>query len=124
MLNEQETNTIENVYRAMQAGAEGEDQMISLFTDDGVLVESFSGASREHRGKSEIRDCYRAMMAAPRPPDFRLTLDRIDTEQGRIAADWTCTASVMPEPLKGRDEYVLQDGKIARLEILLLGGAA
>ena len=62
------------------------------------------------------------MMATPRPPDFRLVLDRIDTDGGGIAADWTCTASVMPAPLKGRDEYVLKDGKIERLEIRLRGG--
>lgn len=122
MLSEQDTETIRQVYAAMQLGKEGEDQMVGLFTEDGVLVEPFSGAPREHRGQAAIRECYQQMMAAPRPPDFQLALDRIDTEGGRVVADWTCTASVMPAPLKGRDEYVLKDGKIARLEIQLLGG--
>ncbi len=122
MLNEEDTNAIQGVYEAMQAGAKGEDRMIDLFAEDGVLVESFSGAPREHRGQAAIRECYRAMMAAPRPADFRLVLDRIDTEGDRILADWTCTASVMPAPLKGQDEYVVRDGRIERLEIRLLGG--
>jgi len=121
MLNESENMTIRAVYEAMQAGSVGEDRMVDLFTEDGVLVEPFSGAPREHRGQAAIRDCYRAMMAAPRPPDFELKLDRIDVEAGRIFAEWTCSASVMPVPMKGRDEYVLRGDKIERLEIRLEG---
>jgi len=124
MVNEHEKNTIEAVYEAMQAGATGEDRMVELFAEDGVLVEPFSGTPRTHHGQKAIRECYRMMMAAPRPPDFRLALDRIDAESGRILADWTCTASVMPGPMKGQDEYVLEGGKIKRLEIRLLGGPA
>lgn len=123
-MREMMNDTIRAVYEAMQAGAEGEDRMVGLFAEDGVLVEPFSGAPREHRGRAAIRECYRAMMAAPRPPDFRLTLDRIDAEGDTVAADWTCTASVMPTPMHGRDEYVMKAGQIARLEIRLLGGPA
>lgn len=122
MLSDQDTQTIGQVYVAMQLGPQGEEQMLGLFTEDGVLVEPFTGTPREHHGQAAIRECYQQMMATPRPPDFKIVLDRIDTQDGQVSAEWTCTASVMPVPLKGRDEYVLRDGKIAKLEIRLLGG--
>jgi hypothetical protein len=119
---ERDIETIQNVCDAMQAGAEGEELMLSLFADDGVLVEPFSGQPTEHVGKAAIREHYRRMTSAPRPLDFTLRLGQISTDGTKVYADWTCTASVMPAPLTGRDEYTMSDGKIERLEISITGG--
>ena len=55
-----------------------------------------------------------------RPPDMVVTMNRIDAEGQRVRAEWTCTASVLAEPMRGVDLYTLRDGKIARLETTLL----
>ncbi len=105
----------------MQAGPDSEELMMSLFAEDGILIEPFSGKPMTFVGKDAIRVRHKEMVAAPHPPDFHLEINRIYTDGTTVFSDWTCTApSVMPAPMKGRDEYVLRDGKIQKLEILLL----
>jgi len=124
MMEVQETDKqlVQQVCEAMQAGASGEDLMISLFAPDGVLIEPFGGTVQTHTGHDEIRRRYKLMTEAGRPPDFRLTVDRIWMEGETLMTNWTCTSQVLPAPMKGQDEFLIQDGKIARLEINLLGG--
>jgi hypothetical protein len=55
-----------------------------------------------------------------RPPDMVVTVNRIDAEGDRLRAEWTCTASVFAEPMRGVALYTLRDGKIARLETMLV----
>jgi len=119
---ETDRTVVQRVYEAMQAGPSGENLMLDLFTPDGVLVEPFSGQPRTHTGQDEIRQCYRAMMDMPRPPDFTLTVDRIWMKGDNVVADWTCSSQMMPAPLKGRDDFTIRDGRIERLEISLVGG--
>ena len=45
-----------------------------------------------------------------------VTMNRIDAEGQRVRDEWTRTASVLAEPMRGVDLYTLRDGKIARLE--------
>ena len=120
-VSDKDAQTIQKVCEAMQAGANGEDLMVSLFEEDGVLVEPFSGQAQHFVGHDAIRARYREMTGSPRPPDFTLTIDQVYADADSVFAEWSCTASVMPVPLKGRDEYHLRDGKIQRLEIRLLG---
>ena len=40
---QEQRNLIDNVTAAMQAGPAGEDAMLSLFTDDAILIEPFGG---------------------------------------------------------------------------------
>ena len=51
---------------------------------------------------------------------MKLVLDRADRDGDRVRADWTCTSPVFPAPMKGYDLFTIQDGKIARLEIVML----
>ena len=55
-----------------------------------------------------------------RPPDMVVTMNRIDAEGQRVRAEWSCTASVFAEPMRGVDLYTLRDGKVARLETTLV----
>jgi len=55
-----------------------------------------------------------------RPPDLVVTMNRIDAEGQRVRAEWSHTASVFAEPMRGVDLYTLRDGKVARLETTLV----
>ena len=114
--NEQEV--VERMFKAMQAGPDGEEPMVELFTDDAVLVEPFSGQTLTHRGKDAIRESFRGMWADP-APDMELKMDRVDRDGDRVRADWTCTSPVFPAPMRGYDLFTIRDGRIARLEIVL-----
>jgi hypothetical protein len=94
-VNPSDRKLIEQVTDAMQAGAAGQETMMSLFTDDAVLVEPFGGAPQAHEGIDAIRARYSEMVTT-RPPDFRLMLDRVDTDGTHVIADWTCTSVVLP----------------------------
>lgn len=52
-----------------------------------------------------------------------VTINRIDAEGQRVRDEWTRTASVLAEPMRGVDLYTLRDGKIARPETTLLNAS-
>lgn len=112
---------IEQVAAAMQAGPDGKEQMMALFTEDAVMVEPFAGHPQTHEGKEAVRTRYYEMVAEPRPPDFRLMLDRLDSDGKQVISEWTCTSSVFPAPMRGVSTYTIHEGKIKRLEIQFKG---
>ena len=107
---------IENLFRAMQKGPAGEADMMSLFADDAVFIEPFSGVPKTHTGTQAIKASFKGMWDNP-PPDMRLILDRVDVDADKLRAEWTCTSPVFPEPMKGFDLFTIRNGRIARLEI-------
>jgi hypothetical protein len=102
----------------MQAGPSGEPLMLSLFQEDAVFIEPFSGQPVSHVGLDAIRDSFREQTAHPLP-DMCLTLDRVDMDGALLRAEWTCTSSAFPSPMRGYDLFTIKDGKIARLEIVV-----
>ena len=120
-VNPSDRRLIDRVTEAMQAGPAGIEDMLGLFTDNAVLVEPFSGRSQTFEGIGSIRERYTAMVSEPRPPDFRLLLDRVDTDGTQVITAWTCTSAVFAAPMKGESRYRIRDGKIERLEIELMG---
>ena len=113
---ESNRKVVENLFKAMQAGPSGEDEMMSLFADDAVFIEPFSGQVRTHEGKTAIRVSFQEMWREP-VPDLQLTLDRVDLDGERLRAEWTCTSPVFPQPMRGYDLFTIGLGKISRLEI-------
>ena len=109
---------VEALYRAMQARPGGEEAMVSLFHDDAVFIEPFSGQPVTHTGRAAIGESFRQQTAHPLP-DMRLTLDRVDAEGSAVRAQWTCTSSAFSAPMRGHDLFTIRDGKIARLEIVV-----
>ena len=93
---------------------------MSLFADDAVFIEPFSGEPKTHAGFEVIREAFRDSWKEPPPPDMKLVLDRVDRDGDRVRAEWTCTSPVFPAPMKGCDLFTIRDGKIARLEIVML----
>lgn len=111
-------SVVENLFKAMQKGPAGGDDMLSLFAEDAVFIEPFSGVPQTHTGKAAIRQSFTGMWQDP-PPDMRLFLDRVDVDGDKVRAEWTCTSPVFPEPMKGFDLFTIRGGKIARLEIVV-----
>ncbi len=115
--NEDQT-VVENMFKAMQAGPEGENAMMDLFTRDAVFVEPFTVEARTHRGREAIRASFREMWKDP-APDMKLMVDRVDVDGDRVRADWTCTSPVFATPMRGHDLFNIQGGKIVRLEVVV-----
>jgi ketosteroid isomerase-like protein len=111
---------VENLFKAMQKGPSGEADMMSLFADDAVFIEPFSGTPQTHTGKPAIRASFKGMWENP-PPDMRLALDRVDVDGDKVRAEWTCTSPAFPQPMKGLDLFTIRGGKISRLEIVVTG---
>ena len=115
---ESDRRVIESLFKAMQAGPEGENAMMELFAEEATFIEPFSGQTQTHHGKSAIRESFKQMWQDP-APDLKLTLDRVDLDADCVRAEWTCTSPVFPEPMRGHDLFTISDGKIARLEIVM-----
>jgi len=118
---DQDKQVVQQVYESMQAGAAGKDALVGLFTDDAVFVEPFGGSPQTHAGIEAIRERIGQMIQQPRPPDFKLKVDQVATENGELVAYWTCTSEMMPGPMKGRDELKIRNGKISFLKIEITG---
>lgn len=113
-----ERQVIENVFRFMQTGPTAEKELLSLFAEDGVLVEPFTGQMQTHEGKAAIKASL-VPMWANQAPDMKILLDRVDLQGQTIRAEWTCTASVMPGPIRGYDLFQIKNGIINRMEIFV-----
>ncbi|MFQ5490968.1 MAG: nuclear transport factor 2 family protein [Phycisphaerae bacterium] len=109
---------VESLFRAMQAGSEGEKAMMDLFAEDAVFIEPFSGRAQTHQGKQAIGESFRQMWQNP-APDLKLVLDRVDLDGDDLRAEWTCTSPVFPEPMRGHDLFTIRHVKIVRLEIVV-----
>ena len=118
-IRDQQRHAIEGVFKAMQSGPGGEEALMALFADGAVLIEPFSGQPHTHVGKDAVRQSFRDQWKNPLP-NFSLTVDRVDLDRSQVRAEWTCTSSVFPTPMRGYDLFTLDDqGKIARLEIVV-----
>ena len=117
-VSEGDRQLVDDVFRVMQSGPDGAGEMLSLFSDDAVFIEPFSGTPRTHHGKDEIRDAFLDMERDP-VPDLKLVMDRLDLDGEQLRAEWTCTAPVFPAPMKGYDLFTIRAGKIARLEVVV-----
>ena len=111
---------IEDASRAMQIGPAAEAKILSLFTDDAVWVEPYTGQRRSHSGKKAIQSALQQMWKQPPPPGFAITTDRMDVEGSNIRVDWTCSAVGMPMMMRGYSLYTISaENKIARLELFI-----
>ena len=115
---DQDRKVVENMFKAMQAGPEGENAMMELFAADAVFIESFSGEVKTHQGKDAILTSFRETWKDP-APDMKLIVDRVDVEGDRVRADWTCTSPAFATPMRGHDLFNIAGGKIVRLEVVV-----
>lgn len=99
----------------MQTGASAEDEMMTLFTDDAVYVEPFTGSPATHAGKHAILAAMRRSWAQPLP-EVRIEVDRLHVDGDTVTADWTCHSPGLPNGRGcGTNVFTLRAGRIARL---------
>jgi len=91
---------------------------MSLFADDAIFIEPFSGVPLTHEGHQAIREAFKGMEENS-APDLELALERVDVDGNQLRAEWTCASPVFPEPMKGFDLFTIKNGKITRLEIVV-----
>jgi ketosteroid isomerase-like protein len=109
---------VEELLRAMQTGPSAFEELLALFSEDAVLVEPFAGSMQTHTGKQAIRGSLNEM-SQNRAADLTLKLDRVDMDGSAVRAEWTCTSTSMPGPMRGYDMVTIRGGKISRLEIFI-----
>ena len=97
---------VDRYYAAMRVGAAAEAEMLSLFTDDAVYSEPFSGSTDPAVGVDAIRDRMRAGWAQPLP-EMELDMLTIEVDGARATCTWECRSSVFPAPVRGQDVYTL-----------------
>jgi SnoaL-like domain len=106
---------IERFFRAMQAGATSEAQMMALFSDEAEYVEPFSGQVQTHVGKAAIRQTFVQGWQYPLP-DMTLQVDRFDISGDVVRVDWTCHSPGLPGGKgEGTNVFTLSRGMIVRL---------
>ena len=110
---------IQRYFAAMRRGAPAEEEMMALFAEDAVYVEPFTGESEPWVGKDAVRIALRRGWEQPLP-DLELDVKRIDISGTRATAEWVCSSSALPDPIAGRDEYTIADGKITRLVVRIV----
>jgi ketosteroid isomerase-like protein len=116
----QDDQTINRFYSAMQAGSTAEEEMMSLFADDAVYSEPFSGRGAHH-GKEAIRQVMRGGWER-RSPETKITVDHFEKSGNDVRVEWTCYMEMIPGgKMSGEDRFTLQDGRIVRLETRLGG---
>lgn len=100
----------------MQAGAASEAEMMSLFHDDAIYIEPFTGTIRTHVGKEAIRKTMQEGWKYPLP-DMRIEIDDFVVEGSQARARWTCYSPGLPGGQgQGENRFTLVDGRITRLE--------
>ena len=111
--------TVARFFAAMQAGASHESELLSLFAEDAVYIEPFSGRLREHRGRAAITAVMRDSLRNPLP-EMRVVMDRIDVAEGEVYVEWTCFSPALPGGSgSGVNHFVIQkdpEPKILRLK--------
>jgi ketosteroid isomerase-like protein len=107
-------------FRAMQAGAPGADELLSLFHDEAEYVEPFSGRELHHRGKPAIRAALEPGWKNPLP-EMTITVDRVDVSDDAVRAEWTCRSPALPGGAgRGVNTFDIREGRIAKLVTVLL----
>jgi len=109
---------VDRFFKAMQAGRDGEENLMALFAQDAVMTDPFAGEPQTHRGIDAVRESFRCTWEQP-APDVKLEVSRVDLDGESVRAEWTCTAPIFPSPIRGYDVFDIRDGKISRLEIVV-----
>jgi ketosteroid isomerase-like protein len=108
---------IERYFGAMRRGAEAEKDLVGLFAEDAIYIEPFV-SSEPAVGIDEIRQRLRRGWEQPLP-DLELDVLSIEVSGHEATARWVCRSPVLPGPVEGVDHYLIEHGRITRLEVRL-----
>ncbi len=114
----EQSETVWAYFGAMRRGADGESDLLALFTDDAIYIEPFSGATSAAIGIDAIRQRFRSGWAEPLP-DMELDVHSIDVVGSTATSRWECRSPALPGPVRGTDHYAFRDGRIAELRVTI-----
>ncbi len=112
------TELVRRYFDAMQTGADAEEDLMALFSEDAVYSTPFGEKPVTVQGREAIRSTFRASWENP-PPGLEVVVDRIEADGDRVVSYWTCTSPAFPAPVTGTDRYTVRDGLIAELHVTL-----
>ena len=112
---------IERYFAAMRVGGDAETEMLSLFAEDAVYSEPFSGIEEPAVGREAVRERMRAGWAAPLP-EMELDVLSVELTGDAASSTWECRSSAFPAPVRGRDDYTFRDGLIVELVVTITSG--
>lgn len=108
-------------FRAMQAGATAEADMMALFDHNAEYTEPFSGGPLTHRGIDAIRRAFTEGWKYPLP-DMTIETERFEIDGERIVVDWICRSPALPGGVgRGTNEFRIVNGLIRSLVTNLRG---
>lgn len=103
-------------FNAMMQGESAAAEMSSLFAEDAIYVEPFSGKAKSHTGRSKILRAMQQGWKSPLP-DMRITVDQVEADDFGVKAAWTCRSPALPKgAASGVNIFLLDKTKINRLE--------
>ena len=118
MERERVQDSLDRYYDAMRRGRAAEDQLVELFTDDGVYSTDLLGKRTEVVGRPAIRH-WLSRSWEQSPPEMELSVDEVVVEEGSATVRWTCTSPVFHGPMRGTDRFELEGERIRRLHTTL-----
>lgn len=111
-------SVIRRYVAAMRKGAAAEDEMMSLFAEDAVYIEPFTGSDDPAVGRRAVRDRLRLGWEQPLP-DLELDVLDVQIDGDSATSRWECRSTALPGPVRGTDRYDFAGGRITRLEVAI-----
>ena len=109
---------IDRYFAAMRRGPAAEADLLALFDRDALYSEPFSGLEEPARGVEAIRARFRQGWASP-PPDMELDVLEVTVNDDQATTDWECRSPAFERPVRGRDHYRFENGRIAELRVTI-----
>jgi hypothetical protein len=110
---------ITNFFLAMQAGPSGLELLGTLFAEDAIYHEPFSGQTEPHKGRAAIIKAFDDSRTDAFD-DAVITLSDVKVDQDTITIGWTCISQAIPGGQgSGTNVFEMADGKIASLKTTL-----
>ncbi len=108
---------IDGYFAAMRRGDAAEEELMALFAEDAVYIEPFTG-QEPAIGAEAVRERFRLGWQQPLP-ELELDVLSIEVDGRHARSTWECRSPALPGPMRGEDRYVIEDGRITRLEVVL-----
>lgn len=93
-------------------------EFLTLFAENAVFVEPFSGKVRKHTGREAIKQSFLEQWKNP-PPNLKFQMGQVHVSGASVRAEWSCTWDGLNGTMRGYDDFEIRAGKIASLEIIV-----
>lgn len=111
---------ITNFFLAMQSGPHGMELLASLFSEDAIYSEPFSGRAEPHKGRAAIVAAFNESRSDAFN-DTVINLGAVELDGETITVRWTCISQAIPGGRgSGTNVFTLKNGLIESLVTTLI----